>query len=270
MPEAVTVENLAKDFPVAGKLLGPLRLPLTHSYKRVLSGVSFSVGPGEVFGLLGPNGAGKTTLLKILCTLLHPNRGRAAVLGFDVVREAAKAKSQLGYCPGTERSFYLRLTARENLRFFGTLNNLAPRTLAERIPPLLEAVGLEGVGDEPVRNFSTGMLQRLAVARALLHQPRVLVFDEPTRSLDPSGAAWWRIYVRRELAQRFGCCVLLATHNLAEAEEICDRVAILDRGELKAAGTPQGICRAAGAPSLSEAYAQLTHSPAQPETMVAR
>ncbi len=269
MPEAVTVENLAKDFPVAGKLLGPLRLPLTHSYKRALSGVSFSVGPGEVFGLLGPNGAGKTTLLKILCTLLHPNQGRAAVLGFDVVRQAPKAKSQLGYCPGTERSFFLRLSARENLRFYGTLNNLSTAALAQRIPALLHEVGLEAVADEPVRNFSTGMLQRLALARALLHQPRVLVFDEPTRSLDPAGAAWWRGYVRQELAQRSGCCVLLATHNLAEAEEVCDHMAILDRGELKAAGTSQAICRQAGAASLGEAYALLTHAETRQETPAA-
>ncbi len=269
MPEAVTVENLAKDFPVAGKLLGPLRLPLTHSHKRVLSGVSFSVGLGEVFGLLGPNGAGKTTLLKILCTLLEPNQGRAAVLGFDVVRQAAQAKSELGYCPGTERSFFLRLSARENLRFYGTLNNLTTSALAGRIPALLGEVGLQGVADEPVRNFSTGMLQRLALARALLHRPRVLVFDEPTRSLDPAGAAWWRTYVRQELVQRSGCCVLLATHNLSEAEEVCDRVAILDRGELKAAGTPQTICRTAGAASLSEAYALLTHAEARQETPAA-
>jgi len=257
MPEAVTVENLAKDFPLV-KLLGPMGLPLTHAHKRVLSGVSFSVGAGEVFGLLGPNGAGKTTLLKILCTLLEPNQGRAAIFGQDVVQQGAEARRLLGYCPGVERSFYMRLSARENLGFYGTLNNLSAPTLRSRIPLLLADVGLEAAGDQPVRNYSTGMLQRLALARALLHQPRLLVFDEPTRSLDPAGVAWWRDYVRRELAQAQGCTVLLATHNLAEAEEVCDRLAILHRGRLQALGTPREICREAVATSLSEAYSRFT------------
>ncbi|HSC77775.1 MAG TPA: ABC transporter ATP-binding protein [Candidatus Acidoferrales bacterium] len=265
MPEAVTVENLTKNFPTPG----PLLALGSGGHKRALAGVSFSLGLGEIFGLLGPNGAGKTTLLKILCTLLEPNAGRAAILGFDVVRQAAQARNQLGYSPGTERSFYLRLTARENLRFFGTLNNLAATVLADRIPALLAEVGLAEAADEPVRNYSTGMLQRLALARALLHRPRVLLFDEPTRSLDPAGAAWWRDYVRRELVQRSGCGVLLATHNLAEAEEVCDRLAVLDRGELKAIGTPREICRQAGAASLGEAYAALTRDEAQQEAPAA-
>ncbi|HXE75806.1 MAG TPA: ABC transporter ATP-binding protein [Candidatus Xenobia bacterium] len=258
MAAAVTLENLGKDFPVVGRGLDALRLPFARPTKRALDAVTLSVETGEVFGLLGPNGAGKTTLLKILCTLLEPNRGRALLFGHDVVRGSAAVRRHLGYCPGQERSFYLRLSARENLRFYGTLNNLPPVRLAARIEAVLEELGLAAAADEPVRNYSTGMLQRLALARALLHEPRVLVFDEPTRSLDPAGAAWWRSYVRQELAQRRGCTLLVATHNLAEAEEVCDRLAVIHRGRLQALGTPAGISREAGAASLGEAYQRLT------------
>lgn len=262
MTAAVAIENLGKDFPQVGGGAGFFRLPFTRERKRALEGVSFAVAPGEVFGVLGPNGAGKTTLLKILCTLLESNRGRAWVMGYDVVGQAAAARRQLGYCPGLERSFYLRLSACENLGFYGVLNNLGSRVLAERIPALLTALGLAEVASEPVQNFSTGMLQRLAVARALLHQPRVLFFDEPTRSLDPAMAAWLRDTLRREIAGRQGCTVLLTTHNLAEAEETCDRVAVLDRGQVRALGTPAEICRQVGAASLAEAYRRLTSSEA--------
>jgi ABC-2 type transport system ATP-binding protein len=209
---------------------------------------------------VGPNGAGKTTLLKILCTLLEPNQGRAALFGRDVVREAAAARRLLGYSPSSERSFFMRLSAQDNLRFYGTLCNLPPRTLEERSARLLAELGLSSSARVPVRNFSTGMLQRLALARALLHQPRLLIFDEPTRSLDPAAAAWWRDHVRRELARARGCTVVLATHNLAEAEEVCDRLAVFHGGRLQAQGTAGEIRRQTGVASLAEAYLRLTSS----------
>ena len=265
MTPAVEVENLGKNFPLVRGGLDWLRLPFAHPTKRVLNEVSFGVAPGEVFGLLGPNGAGKTTLLKILSTLLEPSAGRAALSGCDVVHQSAAARRQLGYCPGFDRAFYLRLSARENLRFYGALNNLPRRPLAERISSLLAALGLDGARDEPVRNFSTGMLQRLAVARALLHQPRVLILDEPTRSLDPTAAAWLRRHLREELAGRQGATVLVATHNLTEAEEICHRLGVLDQGRLQAAGTAKEVCRQAGAATLAEAYARLTTPEKAPE-----
>ncbi len=264
MAEAVIVENLTKIFPrVKSSNLGLFRLPFARPGKCVLAEASFEVAPGEVFGLVGPNGAGKTTLLKILCTLLAPSAGRAAVQGFDVVQEGAAARRQLGYCPGFERSFYLRLSGRENLRFYGILNNLPSSVLAERIPSLLTSLGLEGAADEPARNYSTGMLQRLALGRALLHRPRVLILDEPTRSLDPLAAAWVRDYLRRELAGQQGCAVVLATHNLAEAEEICDRLLVLAGGRPQALGSPTEVCRQTGSASLAEAYRRLI--PAQPQ-----
>ena len=229
----------------------------------MLAGVSLSVSAGEVFGLLGHNGAGKTTLLKILATLLEPNGGRAAILGHEVVREAPAARRRLGYCPGNERSFFLRLSARENLRFWGVLNNLSSDVLARRTPALLEELGLGSAAEEPVRNYSSGMLQRLSLARALLHEPQILLLDEPTRSLDPLAALWLRNYLRDELARRQGRAVLLATHNLAEAEAICDRLAILDRGELRAVGTPAELRRQAGG-SLEDAYARFAGSDTPP------
>jgi ABC-2 type transport system ATP-binding protein len=270
MTPAVEVESLGKDFPLVRGGLDWLRLPFAHPSKRVLNEVSFAVVPGEVFGLLGPNGAGKTTLLKILSTLLEPSTGRAALAGCDVVRQSAAARRQLGYCPGFDRAFYLRLSARENLRFYGALNNLRPRTLTARIGALLAALGLEDKRDEPVRNFSTGMLQRLAIARALLHQPRVLILDEPTRSLDPTAAAWLRRHLREELAGRQGATVLVATHNLTEAEETCHRLGVLDQGRLQAVGTAKEVCRQAGVASLAEAYARLTTPEKAPEEVSER
>jgi ABC-2 type transport system ATP-binding protein len=261
---AVHAENIVKEFPVVGPGLGLLRLPFARPTKRVLDSISFSVSPGEVFGLVGPNGAGKTTLLKILCTLLEPNQGRATLFGHDVVQEGAAARLLLGYSPSSERSFFLRLTAQENLRFYGALCNVPARALEERSERLLRELGLSSSACVPVRNFSTGMLQRLALARALLHEPRVLIFDEPTRSLDPAAAAWWRDYVRRELARAQGCTVVLATHNLAEAEEVCDRLAVFHNGRLQALGSASEICRQTGLASLAEAYLRLTSSGAPP------
>lgn len=259
MVDAIQVVNLSKQFPCVGAGWGLLRLPFAHGNgHRSLDQISLTVKPGEVFGLVGPNGAGKTTLLKILCTLLEPDRGRAAVMGYDVVEQAAAARRQLGYCPGFERSFYLRLSARENLRFYGILNNLSARLLAQRMSDLLAALELAAAANQPVQTFSTGMLQRLAVARALLHGPRVALFDEPTRSLDPAGAAWLRQYLRGELADRQAMTILLATHNLSEIEEICDRVAVLNRGCVVALGTPAAICRQTGAATLRDAYLRLT------------
>jgi ABC-2 type transport system ATP-binding protein len=249
---AIVVEGLQKSFPAGAAFWA---MPLARAQKMVLAGVSFSVAGGEIFGLLGHNGAGKTTLLKILATLLAPNGGRASILGHDVAAEAPAVRRRLGYCPGSERSFYLRLSARENLRFWGVLNHLPPGRATGRISALFEALGLGAAADEPVRNFSSGMLQRLSLARALLHEPQILLLDEPTRSLDPAAAGWLREYLRAELAGRQGRAVLLATHNLSEADAVCDRVAILDRGRICALGTPADLRRQAGG-SLADAYAR--------------
>jgi ABC-2 type transport system ATP-binding protein len=202
-----------------------------------LDGVNIRVKRGEVFGLLGPNGAGKTTLIKTLCTLLLPNEGTALVNGYDVVKEDKEVKRCIGYVVNDERSFYWRLTGRQNLGFFALLNNLAPDRANRRIEEVLRLVGLEANGDKRVKDYSTGMKQKLAIARGMLSDPEVLFLDEPTRSLDPVIAKSLRDFIRNNIAEGQGKTVFLSTHNLGEAEDLCDRLAIIDRGKIKACGT---------------------------------
>jgi ABC-2 type transport system ATP-binding protein len=197
-----------------------------------LDGVDLAVRPGEIFGLLGPNGAGKTTLLKILCTLLLPTSGRAVVNGYDVVEAPSTIRQVVGYCLDTERSFYYRLTGRQNLVFFATLNNLGAGERARRIPEVLESVGLQGAADARFMTYSKGMQQKLGLARALLTDPAVLLLDEPTKSLDPGAAAEFHRFLRGTLAEQRGKTILLVTHSLEECRACCDRIAIMDRGQI--------------------------------------
>ena len=206
-----------------------------------LRDVSVDVRPGEIVGLLGPNGAGKTTLLKILSTLVLPNAGSAEIAGFDVVREPARARRVLAPVTADERSLDWRLSARENLRFFGVLHGMRGDALAHRVTEVLQGVELTDTGDKLVGAFSSGMRQRLLIARALLSRPRALLLDEPTRSLDPLAARAFREFLRQEVSRRQGCAVLLATHDPDEALDLCDRIAILDKGSLLALGTAREL-----------------------------
>ncbi|MFQ5851442.1 MAG: ABC transporter ATP-binding protein [Candidatus Binatia bacterium] len=206
--------------------------PFHHRWAMALDGVDLEVSHGEVFGLLGPNGAGKTTLLKILCTLLLPTEGFAAVNGHDVVEAPRKARQEVGYCLDTERSFYYRLTGMQNLAFFATLNNLTSGEASARIAEVLEVVGLNGAGGAPFMTYSKGMQQKLGLARALLTDPSILLLDEPTKSLDPGAATEFRRLLRGDLAEDRRKTVLLVTHSLEEARECCDRLAIMDQGKI--------------------------------------
>lgn len=203
---------------------------------RALRELSLTVRRGEILGLLGTNGAGKTTLLKILATLILPTAGCVTVDGHDVTREADRVKAMIGWATGDERSFYWRLSGRQNLEFFGAFQGLAPRAVRERIAQLSEQLGLEGL-DRRFGGYSAGMRHRLAIARALLRQPRILLLDEPTRSLDPLMADALRRLILDTLVAQMGCTVILATHNLQEAEELCDRIAVLHEGWLVGCGT---------------------------------
>jgi ABC-2 type transport system ATP-binding protein len=203
--------------------------------------VTLQIRQGELFGLLGPNGAGKTTLIKLLCNLILPSEGRALVCGRDVVREAEAVKPLIGLVDCQERSFYWRLTGRQNLRFFAALHDLHGATADGRIGELLDLVGLSEHANRYFMDYSTGMRQRLAVARGLLSMPRVLFMDEPTRSLDPVRAHELRVFIRETLVEELGCTVLLVTHDLEEAETLCDRVAIMDEGQIIACGSPAEI-----------------------------
>src|SRR2546421_6122997 len=183
---------------------------------EAVRGVSFEVGEGELFGLLGPNGAGKTTTIKMLITLLLPTSGRASVLGLDVVKDAQEVRRKIGYVFGGDKGLYDRLSALDNLRYFAELYAVPPKTQRQRIDELLELVGLKGRERERVEGFSRGMRQRLHIARGLIHDPPVVVLDEPTIGLDPVGA--------RELRQTIsdlsaaGKTVLLTTHYMYEAD----------------------------------------------------
>jgi ABC-2 type transport system ATP-binding protein len=237
--------------------------PFTRPSERALAGVSFSVATGEAVAIVGPNGAGKSTLLRILATLIVPTCGHASIANHDVELAAPAARRRLGYHTGGDEGFYGRLSARENLSFFGAMNNISQADIRQRIANTAEQMGIIADLDRQVRTFSTGMRHRLGLARALLHQPAVLLLDEPTRSLDPLAAADFRKLIKDDLVQRLGTTLLFASHTLAEVEEVADRVLILDRGLVVAFDSPQGLRTATGSQTFSDAITKLARHSAE-------
>jgi ABC-2 type transport system ATP-binding protein len=240
-PTLIQLTGLTKRFPVSQRWVDLLRRPFRSEYVDAVSDVTFSVAAGEFFGLLGPNGAGKTTLFKMLATLVLPDSGTATVAGHDVATEPAAVRRLLVPVIADERSLHWRVSARENLRLFAVLQGVPRDEVRARIDDLLRVVGLDDAGDKQVGKFSSGMKQRLLIARALIARPRVLLLDEPTRSLDPLSAREFRTFLRQEISGAQGCTILLATHNAEEALDMCDRVAILNRGRLLALGPPDQL-----------------------------
>jgi len=204
-----------------------------------VDGVSFDIREGELFGLLGPNGAGKTTTVKMLTTLLIPTAGTATILGHDVVKEAAHIRPHIGFIFGGERGLYWRLSAVDNLRYFANLYMVEPDVARRRIPYLLELVGLKDRSREKVEGYSRGMMQRLHIARTLLHDPLILFLDEPTMGLDPVGARELRSVIRNLLQERK--TILLTTHYMFEADELCQRIGVINQGKIIALDTPSGL-----------------------------
>jgi ABC-2 type transport system ATP-binding protein len=201
--------------------------------------ITFSIPQGELFGLLGPNGAGKTTLIKMLCTLILPSSGTATVAG-HTLKAAGKIRAAIGLVVSDERSFYWRLSARRNLDFFAAMYGLQGTTAQQRIETVLAQVNLLDVADRRFSNFSSGMRQRLAIARSLLHQPRLLFLDEPTRSLDPTATqSLHDLLFQLRTAQDL--TIVLVTHDLAEAEKLCDRVGLMHNGRLQTIGQPASL-----------------------------
>ncbi len=204
-----------------------------------VDGISFHVRRGELFGLLGPNGAGKTTTVKVLTTLLAPTAGSVRVLGCDVNDDLQRLRARIGFIFGGERGLYWRLSGFDNLRYFASLYHMEPRASKERIPMLLEQIGLLDRAHERVENYSRGMKQRLHIARALLHDPEVLFLDEPTLGLDPVGARDLRAMITD--LQAAGKTILLTTHYMFEADLLCQRTAVISKGRIIAEGSPQSL-----------------------------
>jgi len=259
---AISVENLEKYFPPALSGWRTLLHPFAQATVCALAGVSFSVEPGEVVALVGHNGAGKTTLMRVLATLVLPTRGRAALVGFDVARDTEGARKQFGYHTGGDEGFYGRLSGRENLAFFAAMNNISGTEAREKIGSVAAWMGIADDLDRQVRTYSTGMRHRLGLARALLHDPAVLLLDEPTRSLDPLAAADFRHLLKDKLVRERGTTLLFASHSLAEVEEIADRVVLLDHGRMIACDSPSGLRASTGAATIEAAIAHLVHQKA--------
>lgn len=204
-----------------------------------VAGVSFAIRQGEIFGLLGPNGAGKTTTIKMLCTLLEPSGGQATVCGYDVVKQADAVRQHLGAVLTGERSIYWKLTGRENLAYFAALYHIPPALAKARIDELLARFELTKRADELVERYSSGMKQRVAIAKALLAKPPVILLDEPTIGLDPQAARNLRELILELKAD--GHTILLTTHYMEEADQLSDRIGIIDQGKIIALDTPAAL-----------------------------
>ena len=236
MEYAIETFNLTKKFiPIRGfiDLLHPFRKKVVTA----LDDVNIKIRRGELFGILGPNGAGKTTLIKVLCTLILPTCGTAYINGYDTIKEEEKVKASIGLVTGEERSFYWRLTGRQNLYFFASLHNFSSSVAQKRVNNILNFVDLEDKADDKFHSYSTGMKQRMAIARGLLNDPAILFMDEPTKSLDPGAAQNLREFIKERLVKEQGKTVFLSTHHLEEAEQLCDRIAVINKGRIKACGT---------------------------------
>ncbi|MCS6783867.1 MAG: ABC transporter ATP-binding protein [Candidatus Caldarchaeum sp.] len=208
------------------------------SVVKALEDVSLQIGRGQIFGLLGPNGAGKTTLVKILTTLLMPTSGKAYVYGYDVVNEAAKIRPLINLVSGADTPGYGLITVRENLWFYSMLYGLDRATAKQRIKTVIEQVGLKEVENELLRNLSTGYRQRMNLARGLVNEPAVLFLDEPTIGLDAVSARNIRRLIKEWVKGDSGRTVILTSHYMAEVEEMCAKVAVLNKGRIVAIGSP--------------------------------
>jgi sodium transport system ATP-binding protein len=224
---------------------------------RAVDGVAFTAADGEVTGLLGPNGAGKTTLLRVLATLMVPDRGSAAVDGLDVVRDRYAVRRRIGVLSDA-RGLYPRLTARENIAYFGALQGLGGQALAARVDELVRALAIADIADRRVQGFSQGERMKVAIARALVHDPQTILLDEPTNGLDIMSTRALRALLRSLRAQ--GKCLLFSSHVMQEVSALCDRIVILGHGRVVAAGTAPELVALSGERSLEDAFVRLLGS----------
>jgi ABC-2 type transport system ATP-binding protein len=229
MPNIVEANELVKQYP--------------GSLEPAVRGVSFAIQQGEIFGFLGPNGAGKTTTISMLSCLLKPTGGSATVAGFDIIRQSAEVKRRIGLVP-QDLALYPTLSARDNLLYFGRIYSLKGSDLRQQVDDVLKMIGLSDRAGDAVETFSGGMKRRVNIAAGLLHRPEVLFLDEPTVGVDPQSRNF--IFENVESLNQAGLTVLYTTHYMEEAQRLCDRVAIIDQGQIIALDTPEALIDSLG------------------------
>jgi ABC-2 type transport system ATP-binding protein len=245
---AIEAENLVKKFPQRSggkdtnskqekKFRWPRFKREPKTFFTAVDGVSLQIERGEIFGLLGPNGAGKSTTIRMLCTLLEPTSGTARVNSYDIVKQANDVRRSLGTVLAGERSIYWKLSGRENLEYFAALYHIPPAIAKKRVEELIERMELKERANELVEKYSTGMRQRIAISKALLARPPILLLDEPTLGLDPQAARNLRELILE--LQKEGHTILLTTHYMEEADQLSDRIGIIDTGVIIALDTPK-------------------------------
>lgn len=236
---AITINNLTKKF----------------EDKTALENLSLEVQKGELFGLLGPNGAGKTTMINVICGLIKPTSGTAQILGYDIQNDLSKIKEQIGVCI-QETAIYPYLTGKENMELFGKLYGMNKKSIKERTELLLDKMALTDDAKRVTAKYSGGMKRRLSLALALIHNPQIAFLDEPTVAMDPQSrhAVWDFIKTQKQQ----GKTIILTTHYMEEAEELCDRVGIIDHGKLIALGTPKELIAKNNVKNLEDVFIQLT------------
>lgn len=255
----IEVTGLAKRFPMArqkerrAKRRDPRE---QQGWFQAVRDVSFECGPGEVLGLLGPNGAGKTTALRILSTALRPDAGRAFIDGIDILAEPLQARRRIGFLSGTT-GLYGRLSARENVEYFGRLHGMAPERLRRRCDALFEQLGMHEFAHKRADSLSTGMKQKCAIARTVIHEPSILILDEPTTGLDVMSAKIVLDFVASYKALRIP--VILSTHHLHEVDKLCDRVCIVNHGASIFQGTVEQLRHLGGGGDLYDAFVHVIH-----------
>jgi len=218
---------------------------------RAVQGVSFTAADGEITGLLGPNGAGKTTTLRMLYTLMSPESGNVSVDGFDSVRDAEAVRRRLGVLPDA-RGIYKRLTARENIAYFGRLHGMSDADISRRTAELSKALDMDDVLDRQTEGFSQGQRTKTAIARALVHDPRNVILDEPTNGLDVMTTRGLRDFLRQLRAE--GRCVIFSSHIMQEVAALCDRIVVIAQGKVMAQGTPDELRAQTGQENLEDAF----------------
>ena len=252
----ITVDGLSKYFAVSERK-AVLALRATTRKVVAVNGVSFTANDGEVTGLLGPNGAGKTTTLRMLSTLLTPDAGRALIDGADLATHKGAVRRSLGVL-GDAKGLYWRLSARENIAYFGRLHGLSALEASTRADKLIQELGLTELADRPTQGFSQGERMKVAIARALIHNPQTVLLDEPTNGLDIMSTRSMRELIRGLRAQ--GKCVLFSSHIMQEVAALCDRVVIIAKGQVVFQGTPDEVLQSTGLASLEDAFVKLIGS----------